>query len=146
MFKSQVEGRKSPLRTTRAGSFICDAFSQIPWPLRWFLGIFATMLLVWLIFVPGESDVARKALIRANLGRGTWNMLHRLTVKYPKKPTPEQRRDVHDFFRLFSLHYPCEEVRMSVWMLENSVMDTLLSSISVTVRVAFSRNTRRLSH
>ena len=88
----------------------CDIFRRLPWPLRWCLAIVVVIVLAWFILVPAQSEDAQKAAIRATLGRGTWNMLHRLTVKYPKVPTSKQREDVREFFRLFSWHYPCDEV------------------------------------
>ena len=44
---------------------------------------------------------------RADLGRATWKFLHTLTMLFPENPTPQQSRDFKEFFRLFSLLYPC---------------------------------------
>lgn len=47
--------------------------------------------------------------IRRELGRGTWNMLHRLAAGYPQKPTEAQQVEVVEFFRLLGNMYPCDE-------------------------------------
>lgn len=102
-------GVRKHARTT--GRSVFDTLRRTPWSLRWCLAVAVAVVLAWFILYPRLPDeAAEKAAIRAKLGRGTWNMLHRLTVKYPKRPTAQQRHDVHEFFRLFSWHYPCEEV------------------------------------
>ena len=108
-----MEGARKPTPRNNTSRIVCDAVRRTPWPLRWCLAVLVAVLLAWFIFGRRveQDDAAKKAAIRAALGRGTWNMLHRLTVKYPKKPTSQQRQDVHEFFRLFSWHYPCEDVR-----------------------------------
>jgi FAD-linked sulfhydryl oxidase len=57
----------------------------------------------------GDNEAALKAQTRAELGRGTWNMLHRLAAQFEKEPTPQQRRDVEQFFSLLGTFYPCPE-------------------------------------
>lgn len=128
MADDDTRKHSTPRMTTRAA---CDALRRSPWTLRCG-GLLLLGLLAWMVASWATPDAAaKKAAIRAALGSGTWNMLHRLTgeggvlepwptasspqpalvfaVKYPKRPTPQQRHDVHEFFRLFSWHYPCEE-------------------------------------
>ncbi|RYE95494.1 MAG: hypothetical protein EOO41_05600 [Methanobacteriota archaeon] len=52
---------------------------------------------------------AQHRAVREQLGRGTWNMLHRATVQFPKTPTDADKADVVSFFRTFAKFYPCEE-------------------------------------
>ncbi len=47
--------------------------------------------------------------VRAELGRGAWNMLHRLAAKFPAEPTAEQSAEAVQFFRLLGNWYPCDE-------------------------------------
>ncbi|PKI84113.1 hypothetical protein MVES_001964 [Malassezia vespertilionis] len=44
---------------------------------------------------------------KAELGRATWHFLHTMTLRFPDKPTEQQSQDLREFFRLFSLLYPC---------------------------------------
>lgn len=44
---------------------------------------------------------------REELGRATWKFLHTLTMRFPEHPTAQQSQDFKEFFRLFSLLYPC---------------------------------------
>lgn len=44
---------------------------------------------------------------REELGRATWKFLHTLTLRFPEHPTAQQSHDFKEFFRLFSLLYPC---------------------------------------
>lgn len=65
-------------------------------------------------FLRGESAVAAdeeaaKAAVRAELGRGAWNMLHRMAATFDKAPTAARQRDVTEFFRLVGDLYPCEQ-------------------------------------
>lgn len=55
------------------------------------------------------SEEAEKAAIRAELGHGTWNMLHRLAAAFDKAPSAQRQADVVQFFRLFSELYPCDK-------------------------------------
>jgi hypothetical protein len=59
-------------------------------------------------FLRSPTETEEKAEIRAELGHGTWNMLHRLAAQFDKAPTPARRQEVADFFRLFGEFYPCE--------------------------------------
>jgi len=47
--------------------------------------------------------------IRAELGHGSWNMLHRLAAKFPATPTQQQRHEIEQFFGLLGQWYPCDE-------------------------------------
>jgi hypothetical protein len=56
-----------------------------------------------------EDEEAQHARVRAELGRGTWQMLHRMMAKFPKAPTVEQREQLHAFVHAFSHLYPCDQ-------------------------------------
>jgi FAD-linked sulfhydryl oxidase len=43
------------------------------------------------------------------MGRGSWELIHRLAAKFPKQPTPEQTEDASQFFSILSRLYPCED-------------------------------------
>lgn len=55
------------------------------------------------------SDDEKKAQIRAELGRGTWNMLHRFAARFEKEPTDKQQQEARDFIRLLGEFYPCPD-------------------------------------
>lgn len=55
------------------------------------------------------SDDEKKAQIRAELGRGTWNMLHRFAARFEKEPTEKQQEEAKDFIRLLGEFYPCPD-------------------------------------
>lgn len=57
----------------------------------------------------GSTPADQHMTVRRELGRGTWNMLHRLAAGYPDKPSEAQRTEVVDFFRLLGNMYPCDE-------------------------------------
>ncbi|PWN21943.1 hypothetical protein BCV69DRAFT_298142 [Microstroma glucosiphilum] len=59
----------------------------------------------------GEAFATKmaNATAKAELGRHTWHFLHLLTLRFPDKPTPEQRTTLSTFFHTFSLLYPCGE-------------------------------------
>lgn len=46
-------------------------------------------------------------LDRESLGRNTWSLLHTIAAKYPLAPTKEDRTNMSEFIRLFSILYPC---------------------------------------
>ncbi|KAI0821451.1 ERV/ALR sulfhydryl oxidase domain-containing protein [Irpex lacteus] len=46
---------------------------------------------------------------KAELGRATWKLLHTMTLRYPEKPTRDQRDALDSYFHLFSRLYPCGE-------------------------------------
>lgn len=41
------------------------------------------------------------------LGRSTWTFLHTLSANYPQHPTPQEKRNMASFMRLFGRLYPC---------------------------------------
>ncbi|KAL0579637.1 hypothetical protein V5O48_002409 [Marasmius crinis-equi] len=49
------------------------------------------------------------ATAKAELGRATWKLLHTMTLRYPEKPTEDQRSALDSYFHLFSRLYPCGE-------------------------------------
>ena len=55
------------------------------------------------------TDEEAKAAIKAELGRGAWNMLHRMAASFAAAPTAAQQRDAVEFFRLLGELYPCEQ-------------------------------------
>jgi FAD-linked sulfhydryl oxidase len=55
------------------------------------------------------TEDEKKLAIRQELGRGTWNMLHRMAAKYDKEPTARKRQEVVTFFKLLGDFYPCTE-------------------------------------
>lgn len=55
------------------------------------------------------SEEEEKLRIRAELGHGVWNMLHRMAAQYEKNPTPKQKADIIEFFNLLGTFYPCTE-------------------------------------
>lgn len=57
------------------------------------------------------SEEEQHLLVRAQLGHGTWNMLHRMAAQYDKDPTRERADDMRTFFRLIGEFYPCEVCR-----------------------------------
>lgn len=46
-------------------------------------------------------------LDRESLGRNTWSLLHTMATKYPLAPSKEDKTNMGEFIRLFSLLYPC---------------------------------------
>lgn len=57
-----------------------------------------------------EADEAEeKRRIRAALGRGTWNLLHRLAAAYPQQPSAEEEARAVSFFGALGALYPCAE-------------------------------------
>jgi Erv1 / Alr family len=56
-----------------------------------------------------ELEAIEEAKVRATLGKGTWNFLHRLAAKFDKDPSEERKATVLTFFKTFSELYPCEE-------------------------------------
>jgi len=56
-----------------------------------------------------EQEEEKKAKIRAELGHGSWTLLHRMAAGFEKSPTEEQSRDIIDFFHLLSKYYPCPD-------------------------------------
>ncbi|KAF7351001.1 Sulfhydryl oxidase [Mycena sanguinolenta] len=57
------------------------------------------------------------ATAKAELGRATWKLLHTMTLRYPEKPTPDEREALSSYFYLFSRLYPCGECAAEFQML-----------------------------
>ncbi|KAJ7057069.1 ERV/ALR sulfhydryl oxidase domain-containing protein [Mycena amicta] len=49
------------------------------------------------------------ATAKAALGRATWKLLHTMTLRYPEKPTQDERDALSSYFHLLSRLYPCGE-------------------------------------
>jgi len=54
---------------------------------------------------------------KADLGRATWKLMHTMTLRYPEKPTPDERNALSSFFHLTSRLYPCGECAEEFQML-----------------------------
>ncbi|TEB38050.1 hypothetical protein FA13DRAFT_719092 [Coprinellus micaceus] len=46
---------------------------------------------------------------KAELGRATWKLMHTMTLRFPKKPTQDEREALNSYFHLMSRLYPCGE-------------------------------------
>ncbi|KAF9228471.1 hypothetical protein BS17DRAFT_340535 [Gyrodon lividus] len=46
---------------------------------------------------------------KAELGRATWKLLHTMTLRYPEKPTQDEREALEAYMYLTSRLYPCGE-------------------------------------
>lgn len=46
---------------------------------------------------------------KAALGRATWKLLHTMTLRYPEKPTEDEKDALKSYFYLTSRLYPCGE-------------------------------------
>ncbi|KAJ7270090.1 ERV/ALR sulfhydryl oxidase domain-containing protein [Mycena haematopus] len=57
------------------------------------------------------------ATAKADLGRATWKLLHTMTLRYPEKPTPDERDALNSYFHLLSRLYPCGECATEFQML-----------------------------
>jgi FAD-linked sulfhydryl oxidase len=55
------------------------------------------------------TEEEQKLAVRAELGHGMWNMLHRMAAQYDKEPTAKRKGDMVEFFRLLGEFYPCPE-------------------------------------
>ena len=55
---------------------------------------------------PAATEVAA---VRVELGRGTWNLLHRMAAKYPAAPSAGARSAMAAFFVTLGDVYPCDE-------------------------------------
>ena len=49
------------------------------------------------------------ATAKAELGRATWKLMHTMTLRFPDKPTEDERKALESFFYLTSRLYPCGE-------------------------------------
>ncbi|KAF8870484.1 ERV/ALR sulfhydryl oxidase domain-containing protein [Infundibulicybe gibba] len=61
----------------------------------------------------GEGHVIMSKLgnetAKAELGRATWKLLHTMTLRFPEKPTPDEREALRTYLHLTSRLYPCGE-------------------------------------
>ncbi|KAJ7655369.1 ERV/ALR sulfhydryl oxidase domain-containing protein [Mycena rosella] len=57
------------------------------------------------------------ATAKAALGRATWKLLHTMTLRYPEKPTQDERDALGSYFHLLSRLYPCGECAAEFQML-----------------------------
>ncbi|KAJ7807876.1 ERV/ALR sulfhydryl oxidase domain-containing protein [Mycena olivaceomarginata] len=57
------------------------------------------------------------ATAKAELGRATWKLLHTMTLRYPEKPTQDERDALSSYFHLLSRLYPCGECASEFQML-----------------------------
>ncbi|KAJ7099462.1 ERV/ALR sulfhydryl oxidase domain-containing protein [Mycena belliarum] len=57
------------------------------------------------------------ATAKAALGRATWKLLHTMTLRYPEKPTQDERDALGSYFHLLSRLYPCGECASEFQML-----------------------------
>ena len=61
-------------------------------------------------FKPSKPPIMSKmgnATLKAELGRSSWKLLHTMSVKFPLKPSADEKEAYHDFLNLFSRLYPC---------------------------------------
>jgi len=54
---------------------------------------------------------------KAALGRATWKLLHTMTLRYPEKPTQDERDALESYFHLSARLYPCGECAAEFQML-----------------------------
>eukprot|EP00949_MAST-11_sp_MAST-11-sp1_P002417 g2417.t1 len=52
----------------------------------------------------GQQSNSREAL-----GRGSWMLLHKMSLNYPNNPTEKDVEDMASFLHLFAKFYPCSE-------------------------------------
>lgn len=56
----------------------------------------------------GNNDRREDCPLDKNeLGSKTWAFLHTMAAYYPDKPNEKQKRDMKNFFQIFSKFYPC---------------------------------------
>jgi hypothetical protein len=55
------------------------------------------------------DEAAEKARVRAELGRGAWNLLHRLAAAFDKAPSAARVAEAEAFFSGLGALYPCPE-------------------------------------
>lgn len=61
----------------------------------------------WLSERQKKADESDCPLDREQLGRNTWSLLHTMAAHYPMRPSAEDKSNMSEFIRLFSLLYPC---------------------------------------
>lgn len=50
-------------------------------------------------------------LMRDDLGRASWSLLHTMAAYYPQKPRDDEKRSMNEFIHSFAQHFPCPECR-----------------------------------
>jgi len=55
------------------------------------------------------ADAASAASTRAELGRGTWTLLHRAAAKYPASPSAAERAQMTAWLEALAALYPCDD-------------------------------------
>ncbi len=56
-----------------------------------------------------DEAASDEAAIRAQLGRATWELLHRAAAAFDPAPTPQRQADAARFFGLAAEMYPCKK-------------------------------------
>lgn len=56
-----------------------------------------------------DEDASEEAAIRAQVGRASWELLHRAAAAFDAEPSPQRRADAERFFGLAAELYPCKE-------------------------------------
>lgn len=56
-----------------------------------------------------DEATSEEAAIRAQLGRASWELLHRAAAAFDPAPTPQRQADAARFFSLAAELYPCKE-------------------------------------
>ncbi|KAJ7876082.1 ERV/ALR sulfhydryl oxidase domain-containing protein [Mycena olivaceomarginata] len=73
------------------------------------------------------------ATAKAELGRATWKLLHTMTLRYPEKPTQDERDALSSYFHLLSRLYPCGECASEFQMLLKKYPPQTSSRLSASI-------------
>lgn len=87
-----------------------------------FLGLYQYFSLpsIQVKFKPQKPPIMSKLgneTIKQELGRSSWRLLHTMSVKFPVKPTEDEKGAYLDFLGLFSRLYPCGDCASHFQML-----------------------------